>query len=118
MRIEAGFPADLLAVEVRSLLEGTELAMTVAADAHGAHLDADGQRLLPGRSGCGICGTRQLETAVRQPGAVQGYVGLTHAGLERALADLQRRQPMNAATGAVHAAAWATANGETSCAGL
>lgn len=105
-------PADLLAVDVRPLLEGTELAMTVAADAHGAHLDADGQRLLPGRSGCGICGTRQLETAVRQPGAVHGDVGLTHAGLERALANLQQRQPMNAATGAVHAAAWATADGE------
>ena len=105
-------PADLLGVEVRSLLEGTELAMTVTADAHGAHLDADGQRLLPGRSGCGICGTRQLETAVRQPGAVHGDVGLTHAGLERALANLQQRQPMNAATGAVHAAAWATADGE------
>ena len=105
-------PADLLGVDVRQLLEGTELAMTVAADAHGAHLDADGQRLLPGRSGCGICGTRQLETAVRQPGAVHGDVGLTHAGLERALANLQQRQPMNAATGAVHAAAWAAATGD------
>ncbi|MGA0588437.1 formate dehydrogenase accessory sulfurtransferase FdhD [Dyella sp. KRB-257] len=105
-------PADLLDLQVRPLLEGTELAMTVAADAHGAHLDADGQRLLPGRSGCGICGTRQLENAVRQPGRVHGDVGLTHAGLERALAGLQQCQPMNAATGAVHAAAWATAKGE------
>jgi FdhD protein len=104
-------PAQLLAVEIRHLLEGTQLAMKVREDAHGAHLDAADDRLLPGRSGCGICGTRQLETAVRQPGSVHGDVGLTHAGLERALAELQRRQPMNEATGAVHAAAWAQADG-------
>lgn len=105
-------PAQLLDVDICHLLEGTQLAMTVHEDAHGAHLDAADDRLLPGRSGCGICGTRQLETAVRQPGAVHGDVGLTHAGLERALAGLQRRQPMNEATGAVHAAAWAQADGE------
>ena len=105
-------PAQLLSVEIRDLLEGTQLAMTVSADAHGAHLDGAADHLLPGRSGCGICGTRQLENAVRQPGAVHGDVGLTHAGLQRALAELQQRQPMNAATGAVHAAAWARADGE------
>ena len=48
-------PAQLLAVEIRHLLEGTQLAMTVREDAHGAHLDAADDRLLPGRSGCGIC---------------------------------------------------------------
>lgn len=105
-------PADMLEVEMHSRLEGTELAMTVVDSAHGAHLDRGGERLLPGRSGCGICGTRELESAVRQPGAVHGDVGLTHAGLERALAELQQRQPMNALTGAVHAAAWASAQGE------
>lgn len=105
-------PADLLDVQVHALIEGTELAMTVHTDAHGAHLDRVGERLLPGRSGCGICGTRELENAVRQPGAVHGDVGLSHAGLEHALANLQSRQPMNAATGAVHAAAFAAASGE------
>ena len=105
-------PEQLLRVEIRHLLEGTQLAMTVRDDAHGAHLDAADGRLLPGRSGCGICGTRQLETAVRQPGAVHGDVGFGHAALERALAQLHRHQPMNRATGAVHAAAWARADGD------
>lgn len=105
-------PAQLLDVQVNELLEGTELAITVSADAHGAHLDRAGERLLPGRSGCGICGTRELENAVRQPAAVQGDVGLSHAGLQRALAGLQASQPMNAATGAVHAAAFASADGQ------
>ncbi len=102
---------QLQAIRVQPRLEGIELAMTVAAQAHGAHLDRDGQRLLPGRSGCGLCGTRQLENAVRQPPAVHGGGGFRHQVLERALADLQPQQPMNLATGAVHAAAWADADG-------
>ncbi|MFA6232368.1 MAG: formate dehydrogenase accessory sulfurtransferase FdhD [Rhodanobacter sp.] len=105
-------PAQLLDIQINTLLEGTELAMTVAEQAHGAHLDRVGERLLPGRSGCGICGTRNLEQAIRQPPAVLGDVGLSHAGLERALANLKTCQPMNAATGAVHAAAWSHASGE------
>ena len=109
-------PRQWRGVEVHELIEGIQLAMTVSEDAHAAHLGAeDAERLLPGRSGCGICGTRQLETAVRQPAPVHGDVGLTHAGLQRALAALHQRQPMNALTGAVHAAAWASAAGEIVC---
>ena len=102
---------DLLSFAERPLLEGVELRMTVAAHAHGAHLDQAGQRLLPGRSGCGICGTRQLENAVRQPATVHAEVAFQHQALERALDELQQHQPMNAATGAVHAAAWADGDG-------
>jgi len=104
-------PSQLLGVEIRDLLEGTQLALRLSDDAHGAHLDEADARLLPGRSGCGICGTRQLETALRQPDAVRGDVHLSHAALEHALAQLHERQPMNRATGAVHAAAWATPDG-------
>ena len=103
--------AQLQAISAQTRLEGIELAMTVAAQAHGAHLDPQGGRLLPGRSGCGLCGTRQLENAVRQPPAVHGDRGFRHQALQRALADLQPQQPMNLATGAVHAAAWADADG-------
>jgi FdhD protein len=106
-----GSAGDLLSFAERPLLEGIELSMTVAAHAHGAHLDQAGQRLLPGRSGCGICGTRQLENAVRQPETVRADVAFQHQALERALHELQQHQPMNAATGAVHAAAWADGDG-------
>ncbi|MDE2248520.1 MAG: formate dehydrogenase accessory sulfurtransferase FdhD [Xanthomonadaceae bacterium] len=105
-------PAQLLDLQVNTLLEGIELVMTVAGQAHGAHLDRVAERLLPGRSGCGICGTRELERAIRQPATVRGEVAPSLAGLERALADLKACQPMNAATGAVHAAGWADASGE------
>ncbi len=105
--------AQLLGIEIHERLEGLELAMTVAEDASAARLDtrAQRERLLPGRGSCGICGTRELEDAIRQPEPVVGVGRYARDALERALVDLPRHQPMNAATGAVHAAAWADAEG-------
>ncbi len=105
-------PSQLLGAECRSLLEGIEIAIQVADSAHGAHLAQQSGRLLPGRSGCGICGTRELEQAIRHSPAVGAGTRITKAALERALAELQTMQPMNAATGAVHAAAWADHHGK------
>lgn len=104
-------PAQLLQLEVRTLLEGTELAMRVTDNAHGAHLGREQERLLPGRSGCGICGTRDLENAVRQDGPVGDGPTVSREALEAALHELKSRQPVNLATGAVHGAAWADASG-------
>lgn len=104
-------PEQLLGIEARERLEGIELSIIVAPEAQAARLDRRPERLLPGRSGCGVCGTRELEDAVRQPAPVRGVERIAHAAIERALAELDRHQPMNAATGAVHAAAWADAEG-------
>ncbi len=104
-------PSQLLQVESRTLLEGIELSVQVAAGAHAAHLDQAHERLLPGRGGCGICGSRNLEQAVRQHPPVGAGCTISLDALERALAELHSLQPMNAATGAVHAAAWADCHG-------
>jgi FdhD protein len=104
-------PAQLLQLETRTLLEGIELAMQVTDAAHGAHLGREQERLLPGRSGCGICGTRDLENAVRHDGSVGDGPTVTREALENALHELKSRQPVNLATGAVHGAAWADASG-------
>lgn len=104
-------PTQLLQVDVQTLLEGMQLSMKVDAQAHGAHLAHQHERLLPGRSGCGICGTRELEQAIRHSPPVSAGITVTRNALERALSQLQSQQPINAATGAVHAAAWANRNG-------
>lgn len=105
-------PSQLEGIAVHARLEGIEIALEIAADAPVARLgDAAAQRLLPGRSGCGLCGTRELEDAVRPPPPVQAARGFALEALERAFAALPAQQPMNAATGAVHAAAWADADG-------
>jgi FdhD protein len=105
-------PSQLLQLEIHPLLEGIELAMRVTENAHGAHLQREHERLLPGRSGCGICGTRELENAIRHHQAVGAGQAITRGALERALQQLQAKQPMNSATGAVHAAAWADRHGQ------
>lgn len=107
-----GDPSQLLQLEVHPLLEGIELAMRVTENAVGAHIDRQNERLLPGRSGCGICGTRELENAIRHNHPVGAGHTITRDALEQALQHLQTQQPMNRATGAVHAAAWADRNGQ------
>lgn len=108
-------PSQLLQLETHTLIEGIELAMRVTDNAPGAHLEKERQRLLPGRSGCGICGTRELENAIRHHGAVGAGITVSRDALENALRELKQRQPINLATGAVHAAAWANAEGTILC---
>jgi FdhD protein len=72
-------------------------------------------RLLPGRSSCGLCGSRQLEDVLRPVAPVPDGPVLDPGALERALAALAQRQPLNAGTGAAHAAAWASPAGEIVC---
>nr|WP_255494653.1 formate dehydrogenase accessory sulfurtransferase FdhD [Luteibacter sp. Sphag1AF] len=69
-------------------------------------------REMPGRSGCGICGHRELEDVVRHPVQVTGGGPVTPIMIERALEELRARQPINGVTGSVHAAAWADRHGE------
>jgi FdhD protein len=75
-------------------------------------INANSPRSLPGRSGCGVCGSRHLEDVLRAPAPVAEGPTLETGALERALAQLTRQQPLNAGTGAVHAAAWASPSGE------
>ncbi|MGN6111561.1 MAG: formate dehydrogenase accessory sulfurtransferase FdhD [Luteimonas sp.] len=104
-------PAQLAGVSVEPLLEGIELALALSAEAPGVRAGDAAARRLPGRSGCGLCGTRELEDAVRAPPPVRDARRFRLDALERAFAALPAQQPMNAATGAVHAAAWADAAG-------
>lgn len=105
-------PEEMLHVEVQPRLEGIELLMTVAHGSAGAQLAESPARLLPGRSSCGICGTRELEDALRAPPSLDSDQRYPVAALQRALETLEQHQPMNARTGATHAAAWADAAGD------
>ena len=106
-----GDATQLTAITRRDYLEGIQLAMTVAADAPASNLSGQSARLLPGRGSCGICGTRELESAIRQPNPLATRRTYTAQAMSDAFRQLSSRQPMNAATGATHAAAWATADG-------
>jgi FdhD protein len=104
-------PDALRSIDVRPRLEGIELAMQVASDTVERRAGSGGERLLPGRSGCGLCGARMLEDAVRHPAPVGEGPRIEAAALERAIEALHAAQPVNSATGSVHAAAWVDAGG-------
>jgi FdhD protein len=68
-------------------------------------------RRLSGRTGCGICGREDVEAVLRELPRVTGGPAFAPAAISRAMHDLASRQPLNALTGAVHAAGWASADG-------
>jgi FdhD protein len=122
---------DIVSVEVREVLEGitvdvrtvgspspAELAPTRADAPTPANVSVGASpagdtrgRELPGRSGCGICGSRELEDVVRRPNPVGAGPTITPAAIEHALEVLRASQPINAFTGSVHAAGWALPDG-------
>lgn len=62
-------------------------------------------------SSCGICGIENLEQAIRPLPMVTSRGQADKAAIFRALEALRQHQPLNASTGAVHAAALVDADG-------
>ena len=103
-------PADLpLAMEVRRHITGIELRVDLPAERAAAL--SDEVRALAGRSGCGLCGTRHLESAVRWPQKLATTLKIDNRAVQNALRQLTETQGLNAQTGTVHAAAWADLDG-------
>ena len=102
-------PDQLRDVHVREHLEGIELELDLMPEAL-ARFEARTQAL-EGRSGCGLCGASSLAQVLRLPAPVHGDVRIRADVLPRALAAIARAQPLNAACGAMHAAAWCDRDG-------
>jgi FdhD protein len=64
------------------------------------------RRNLTGRTGCGLCGAETAADAIRAPAPVPAGVTISAAQMHAAIEQLGTRQPINARTGSVHAAAW------------
>lgn len=63
-------------------------------------------------SSCGMCGIENLEQALRPLPTVQARSDAEPAAIFRALGALSDRQPLNRATGTVHAAAYCSKDGD------
>ena len=101
---------DALAIEgIDESVDGIVVDMHIPATA--AEALAARARALPGYGGCGVCGARELETVLRSPPPLPGDARIDEAALHRALRALHARQPLNAATGATHAAGFARHDG-------
>jgi len=103
-------PSDILDSSVIEREKGLELVITVNQTCFD-RLDSQRHNLV-GRTGCGLCGAESLDQAMRHPAAVGSVVSVTNAALQNAIQSLNDHQPLQAATGALHGAAWCNTNGE------
>lgn len=105
-----GSPGELRIDGIEETLEGVSVRMAIPAERAEALVDRG--RNLPGYGGCGVCGSASVESVLRAPPRVASGLRLGGNALRLAFAQLRERQPLNAATGATHAAGFADAGGE------
>lgn len=67
-------------------------------------------------SSCGLCGLDNIDEVLRPLPKVTARIATDRAAIARALATLPDHQPLGRETGAVHAAAFCTPDGEIACA--
>lgn len=102
-------PADLLAVSVERFSQGIELQVTIAPACEA--VVASRTRRLAGRTGCGICGADSIAAVLRNVHPVAEGGRIAPEVVTRAFDGLADQQALNRATGAVHAAGWASLDG-------
>jgi FdhD protein len=100
---------EITRVDVVRYSKGIELQIEVPS----ARVErlAERGRAITGRTGCGLCGVEVIDEALREPRLVRSPLVITRAALWSASESLGSRQPLNAETSAIHAAAWATSDG-------
>ena len=98
------------AIEMARHSRGIELSVEIPPAATDAL--AERQRAMSVRTGCGLCGVEAIEDAVRPISQLRRQLRVTTAALYRAGNSLGEEQPLNRETHAIHAAGWATAEGE------
>jgi len=101
--------SELYDIEVVQRKDGIELQMRISQQRF-AELKQR-RRNLTGRTGCGLCGTESLQQVRRQLTPVKSGQVFSPKVIHTALEQLPQRQSLQALTGAVHAAAWAMADG-------
>ena len=100
---------DILAIDTHEAATGIILRVQLPA-ANAAKM-VDRVRHRVSDSSCGLCGIDNLEHALRQLPPVSAAPGIADHAIFAALDRLGDHQPLNRATGAVHAAARCSADG-------
>jgi FdhD protein len=96
--------AELHDIAVEQGSEGVTIEMAIPQPRFDA-LEAR-RRSIGGYSGCGLCGTETLQAAMRPAPPVGHALCVAPGQVYAAMQALASQQPLNAATGGMHAAAW------------
>jgi len=100
---------DVIGIEIREEERGVLLGIELIAERHDRVLQRVRHRV--GESSCGLCGIENLEQALRPLPRLPAPPAIAPAAIFRALEAIRAHQPLNAETGAVHAAALCDAEG-------
>ncbi len=102
-------PTDIRSIETSQTDLGWRLDIALTGEKLKTHLAR--RRAISGRSGCGLCGVEDLQNLAITPRPAPATAPVPPAAIGAALAELERRQPLNALTRAVHGAAWCGCDG-------
>lgn len=100
---------EIRGVTVAPKDEGVVVTVDLAPGRFREHLAR--RRNLSGRTSCGLCGVETIEEIPMADAATRAARSVSARAIEAALAELDRHQPLNRLTRAVHAAAWCDVNG-------
>lgn len=102
--------AEIRDVEAVPHEKGIELNIDLASQRF--HQLKERRRTIAGRTGCGLCGLDSLEAVVRDLPTVTATTQVKLAAIDQALGALPKAQVHNAQAHALHAAAFADADGK------
>ena len=105
----AGSAADLTDLAIAEVEHGWIVRATLSG--LGAEQLTERARSRVAESSCGLCGIENLEALAKPLPPVSAHEALAPEALFAALISLETRQPLQEATGAAHAAAWADTAG-------
>ena len=100
---------DVIGIEIREEEKGVLLGVELVPERHDRVLQRVRHRV--GESSCGLCGIENLEQALRPLPKLPRPAAIAPTAIFRALEAIRAHQPLNSATGAVHAAALCDADG-------
>jgi len=101
---------DIRSIDIETIATGILVHIAISQRSF-MHLKAH-RRSLAGRTGCGLCGIEQIEQTVKPIVKVTGTEKFDLNSLKKALANLHKHQTAFNLTGATHAAAMLSAEGD------
>ena len=108
-----GAPDDIATVNIHQSGSNVQIN-AIIPEAWARRLSAR-QRMLAGRSGCGLCGAARIEHVLRPAPRAETNLHIPPKALFRAVEGLPEHQEQNRALGSLHAAAFACRDGTILC---
>ena len=103
-------PDEIVDVDLHTTEQGKIVRVTLSAER--APVLFERVRHRTSDSSCGLCGIENLEQALRPLPPVRAQPPIAAEAIFRALTELREHQPLNRSTGAVHAAARCSRDGQ------